>query len=275
MVNQITDNEYALLRDLVHRVSGISMVRLKREIIVSRLLKRLKELRIGRFGDYYELTLNDRDELSELINHICTNTTQFFREPMQFEFMDSTVLPEIMSENGRIRVWSAGCSTGEEPYSIAMAIQEVIGKRAYKRDHDIRILASDLSTKVLKKAEGGIYSSDEVSSVPPSFLHKYFLSGVGKYQGFYHVKKNIGDSIMFRRINLTGEEYPIKGMFDVILCRNVIIYFDKPTQSRVIDSLLCFLKPGGYLFCGHSESLMGQRGALSQVYPCVYQKKTA
>lgn len=273
MLRPITEDEYTLLRDLINRESGISFARLRREIILSRISRRLKELNFERFHDYYERVLEDHDELSELIDRVSTNVTQFFREPKQFDFLSHAAIPEILSTaSKKIRVWSAGCSTGEEPYSIAMAFQDAFDRHGCKNP-DFKILASDISTRVLREAEEGIYTAEEVSQVPLPFLSKYFLAGVGHNEGLYQAKKALKDSVLFRRINLTEEVYPIRGVFDFIFCRNVIIYFEKATQDRVVRALLRFLKPGGYLLCGHSESLIGLRNMLRAVQPCIYMKE--
>lgn len=275
MLRPITEEEYTLLRDLINRESGISFARLRREVILSRISRRLKELNFERFHDYYERVLNDSDELSDLIDRVSTNVTQFFREPKQFDFLSLSAIPDILSTAPKkIRVWSAGCSTGEEPYTIAMAFQEAFDRYGV-RNPDFKILASDISSRVLKRAEEGIYTAEDVSQVPPQFLSKYFLAGVGRNEGFYQAKKVLRDSILFRHINLTAEVYPVRGVFDMIFCRNVIIYFDKAIQDRVVNSLLRFLKPGGYLLCGHSESLIGLRNMLRAVQPCIYRKETA
>lgn len=271
----ISDEEFVLLRGLINSESGINTARLKKEIIVSRLSRRLRELCLESFSDYYRIAANSREELAELINLISTNTTQFFREPQQFEFLGAVALPEFLdnaSGAGKLKIWSAGCSTGEEPYSIAMTIRDTFDRLKVCRQWDVKMLASDISTRALRKAEEGIYGEDAVSSLDSDVLRRHFLTGVGKNHGSFRIKQHLKEMMIFRRINLTVGAYPIKGLFDMIFCRNVIIYFDRDTQDRVINKLLNYLKPGGYLFCGHSESHVGMRDVLRVVRPCVYRK---
>lgn len=274
MDNQITDKEFIFLRGIIQRETGISEARLKREILATRLTKRLRELRLDRICDYCELLQRDRNELANLVDIMSTNVTHFFREPAQLDLLCSKVFPRLIESGAeKIRVWSAGCSTGEEPYSLAISYLETIDRYRPGKEIDFKILASDISNRVLNTAEAGIYRTDTISAtVDHALLNRYFTAGTGDDRDYSRVRQALRDLMIFRRINLTEGGIPIKGQFDIIFCRNVIIYFDKETQLRVIGSLLRFLKPGGLFFCGHSESMVGQRRDLRTVCPCVYEK---
>lgn len=274
---KLTDGEFRQLRDFIYAHTGISLSEHKRALVYARLAKRLRHHRLGCFADYYTLlTQNDPegDELVEMINCITTNKTDFFREPHHFRFLAEHVFPECRAkmQNGgkRLRFWSAGTSTGEEAYTLAITVREAFPA---SEPWDIRILATDIDTRVLAHAENGAYTSEQAARIPDDLLRRYFYYGEGANTGRVQAKQVLKDVIRFRRLNFMDEPWPMRGPFDVIFCRNVIIYFDRPTQRRLIGRFTQLLRPGGYLFLGHSESLIEGGLGLQHVSQSVYQKQ--
>ncbi len=260
----LKDTEFRLFRELIYELTGISLSDAKRQLVQSRLQKRLRHYKLTSFREYYDLVQQKtkKSELTELINCITTNKTEFYREPHHFEFVAREILPEMMRRarrgeiSRRIRVWHAGCSTGEEPYTLALTLAEALGQEP---NWDVRQLASDIDTQVLAHAERGIYELERIAPVPERLVKKYFRQGTGEQAGYVKVSPALRDRITFRRINLLDDTWPIRNdvRFDMIFCRNVIIYFDKPTQRRLLTRFQEWLRPGGCLFIGHSESLFG------------------
>jgi len=267
----ISPEEFQRLRTLIYDESGISLTDQKRTLLVSRLSKRLRELGLQTFSEYYDAVMNDpsQDEFARMLDLISTNKTDFFREPKHFAFLCERILPELEGEK-RIRIWSSACSTGEEPYSIAMTLFDYIQDPAL---WDCKILASDLSTRVLAKAADGTYGEDRFCHVPPEVLRRHFLRGRGGHTGLFKVKPHLTAIIQFRRLNLMDERFPIKTPLDLIFCRNVMIYFDRSTQERLVNKFHRYLKPGGYLFIGHSESLQWVNHPFKSLAPTIYQKE--
>jgi len=253
----LSTKEFRLFQKLVHHEAGIFLSDQKRALLVGRLAPRMRALELPTFGSYFERISSDREELVRMIDSICTNETQFFREPKQFAFLEQHVVPAWRAEAHagtrarRVRVWSAGCSTGEEPYSIAMSLTW------HLPDWTIEILASDLSTKVLERAEAAIWPIERAEQIPPHYRRTFMLRGRGTQEARMAARPEIASLIRFERINLNLDSYSAAGTFDLIFCRNVLIYFDTPSKKRVIDRLLDRLDPHGYLFLGHSESLHG------------------
>lgn len=273
----LTDAEFRQLRDFIHSHTGIALSDHKRALVYARLAKRLRHHRLERFADYYQLlTEDDPDgqELVEMINCITTNKTDFFREPHHFRFLSEHVFPEIRARASagqrRVRLWSAGSATGEEAYTLAIAVREAFPPQ---EPWDIRILATDIDTRVLAHAEEGEYTSEQAERIPVELRHRYFYQGEGGNAGWVQAKSSLKDLIRFRRLNLMDDPWPMRGPFDAIFCRNVIIYFDRPTQRRLIDRMTQLLRPGGYLFLGHSESLIGAESKLRHVSQSVYQNQ--
>ena len=236
-INQISENEYSKFRELIYKNTGIFLKDTKLEMINSRLLKRLKTLEFKSFGDYYDYLVNidDGTELMEMINSVTTNKTDFFREINHFEFMKNILLPRLKEECYRagrlnIRIWSAACSTGEEPYTINMVLKEYFKNNT---GWDLKILASDLDTNVLQKACDGIYTTQQAMGIPMELLKEYFYKGEGATKGFFKVKDKLKSDIVFKKINLIEDEYPIKTPLDIIFCRNVFIYFDQKTINSI------------------------------------------
>jgi chemotaxis protein methyltransferase CheR len=251
----LSAKEFKLFQSLVHRETGIALSDQKRALLVGRLAPRMRALSIASFGAYFDRVTADRDELVRMIDSVCTNETQFFREPKQFAFLESEVLPRWRAEAERgerrreIRAWSAGCSTGEEPYSIAMSLL------AHVPDWSIEIVATDLSTKVLDRAAAGIWPIERAAQIPMHYRKAFMLRGSGPQEGKMAARPEVSALMRFARVNLHHETYPISGRFDLIFCRNVLIYFDAPSKRRIIDRLLDRLTPRGLFFLGHSESL--------------------
>ena len=260
----ITTKEFRLFQSLVHRETGIFLSDQKRELLVGRLAPRMRALAMTSFGAYHDHVSSHREELVRMIDSVCTNETQFFREPKQFAFLGDVVLPQWRAAGRKhVRVWSAGCSTGEEPYSIAMTLAAGLPEAS------IEILASDLSTKVLDRAASGIFPIERAEQIPPHFRKAFMLRGSGAQEGKMAARPELMAMIRFARINLSHDSYPVSGRFDLIFCRNVLIYFDGPSKRRVIDRLLDRLDPHGYFFLGHSESL-SNFGRVKSVGPTVY-----
>jgi len=255
----ITDREFHELRTFIHSHTGIALSDHKRALVCSRLGKRLRAHGFRCYADYYRLlTESDPDEieLGEMINAITTNKTDFFREPHHFKFLADDVFPAMRARSGerRVRLWSSASSSGEEAYSLAITALESF---ADINNWDLKILATDIDTNMLTRGETGVYTADHATRVPDPFRKRYFLRGHGEHAGRFMVKPELQSLVRFRRLNLMDNPWPMHGLFDVIFCRNVIIYFDKPTQRTLINRLANQLKPGGYLMLGHSESLHG------------------
>jgi len=269
VIPPLKDEEFEAIRKLVYKKSGIFLNEEKRDLVRNRLGKILRRKQISSFKDYYKLVIKDPtgQELIQLLDAISTNFTHFFRENQHFEFLKNTVILNC-SQNKRIKIWSAGCSSGEEPYSIAITLLEAIKDI---ETWSVKILATDISTRVLEKAIRGVYQEEQLSTLPKVTLHKYFLRGKGLWAGYYQVRPEVKKMVEFKRLNLL-EPFPFKTLFDVIFCRNVMIYFDRPTKENLITRFSQALVPGGYLFIGHSESLMGLKHRFKYIKPAIYQK---
>lgn len=253
----LTDREFHDLGKLILDETGICLKDSKRMLVQARLAKRLRTLGFASYGAYFEYVSQPAhgDERGELVNCITTNKTDFFRENHHFEFLAKQVIRQAEQRPAsgglrRLRLWSAGCSTGEEPYSMAITILETLGS---SRGWDIKILASDIDTKVLAKAEQGIYEAERLAGIPEASVRKYFRPMEDGQR--FAVRENLKELIRFRKINFADAAWPVRTRFDSIFCRNVIIYFDRPTQHRLLERLAAYLEPSGYLMMGHSENL--------------------
>lgn len=272
----IDDQEFQRLSELIERETGIALSPTKKALLCSRLGKRLRHYGITSFSEYYQL-VTERDaageELSRLVNCMTTNFTSFFREAHHFHFLREEILPRLRAQSlasRRLRIWSAGCSTGEEPYSIAMTLAESLGSLA---GWDIKILATDLDSDVLERAEAGVFASDTLSGVSPELRPRYFQPlRDGSHR--CRISPELSQLIRFRQLNLIDPSWPMRGRFDAIFCRNVAIYFARATQDQLFARLADRLAPGGYLFTGHSESLYGLRQQLSVVGRTIYRRST-
>jgi len=272
MQYEIGDLEFNRFRDIIYREAGIKLSDLKKTLVQARLSRRIRSLGLETFRDYYIYLIdNYDDEKIYFINSITTNKTDFFREEKHFDFLRSTVFPEYTSEGRKnIRIWSAGCSTGEEAYSIAITVLEFFSRTVMP---DVKILATDIDTQVLSVAEQAVYEREKVSCIPDNVLRRYFEKGYGKFEGRYRVKQEVRDIVSFRRLNLLSETYPMKKPFDIIFCRNVIIYFDKQTQVGLFRGFAHCLKDNGYMFIGHSENISSFSNDFSLVGNTIYRKK--
>jgi chemotaxis protein methyltransferase CheR len=270
MDQAISSEEFERFRTLIYEESGITLDEGKQGLITSRLLKRLRALGFSSFSEYYEHVLRDptREEFTRMLDLISTNKTDFFREPKHFDFLRDEILPTLVHEKA-VRIWSAACSTGEEPYTIAMTLYDGVSNPA---QWNFKILASDLSTRVLATAAAGVYDAERVRDVPMELVRRHFLRGHGASEGRLKIKPHLAAMVQFRRLNLMDERFPIKSPLDVIFCRNVMIYFDRSTQERLVNKFHRYVKPGGYLFIGHSESLQWVSHPFTAVAPTIYRK---
>lgn len=272
---ELLDNEFTVISELVLEKAGINLHAGKKELVRARLSNIIRNGNFGTFSNFFEHTIQDQsgNELVRLLDAISTNLTYFFRESKHFNFMAEAFLPEIISSRAnsrpnRLRIWSAGCSTGEEPYSIAMTLLDHLPSI---NSMDVKILATDLSTRVLKVASNGVYNDDKVSGVPFETIKKYFKKGHGSAAGSYLVKNTVKRLVTFRRLNLI-DAFPIYGPFDLIFCRNVMIYFNKDTRQQLVERFYKIIREKGYLFMGHSESLSLINNNFRYVQPTIYKK---
>lgn len=276
MPEPIQDQEFEIIRQMVYEQTGINLSPQKKIMVQSRLIKRLKEVKCPDFKQYVKICRSEPQERAIMFNLITTNVTQFFRENHHFEFINK-FLPQYYQQAGPnkvINIWSAGCSTGQEPYSMAITLNEYFEK--HKGDY--KIVASDINTEVLRRAQDGIYNFEEVNEIPYDFLKKYFRLGQGSNKGLFKMKEILQRKIKFRQINLADNnpEFLLDGQFDFIFCRNVFIYFDKQTKKRAIRKFYNKLYEGGCLFLGHSETLNTYDMTLGHWIPLehtVYKKK--
>jgi len=260
------DPEFAQFSNLIHRIAGISMAPTKKPLVSSRLAKRLKHHSLASYGDYFRLITSPqgKDELQMAVDMLTTNETHFFREPKHFDFLRQRIIPE-RRKGMAFRAWSAACSSGEEPYSIAMVLDELLGSQPWE------VLASDISTRILDKARGGLFPLERLPEIPKPYLSRYCLKGVGEFEGTLLIDKPLRERVRFMLHNLM--QAPAKlGEFDVIFLRNVMIYFDQETKQKVVAHLLPLLRPGGYFLIGHSESLNGVTDAVKPFAPAIYRK---
>lgn len=269
---ELSDRDLAAIVRVVYDRSGIALHEGKRALVAARLQKRLRQGGFAGFRDYVRCLQHDPtgDEVLALLDAIATNHTFFFREPQHFTFLADTVLPPLCDrrDRGPILGWSAGCSTGEEPYTMAMTLLERFGDEAASR---VRLLASDLSRKALTRATAGVYKAERVTDVPRHLALKYFERCTSHGEGLVRVTDAVRRLVEFRHVNLI--QPPALPRFAFIFCRNVMIYFDRHTQQRVVAELEARLAPGGYLFTSHSESLNSLRHGLTWVAPSVYRRE--
>jgi chemotaxis protein methyltransferase CheR len=267
---RLTAGEFRQIRELAYQRFGLDLKRGKEALVTARLCKKLRKLGFRTFAEYHRHVLADTtgDALVELIDALTTNHTSFLRERAHFEFL-AQVANQEFREVSTLRIWSAACSSGEEPYSIAMCLAEALSN---SRSCQFSILASDISTRVLEAARKAVYPSVRFEEVPEPWRRAYLLRGRGESQGFYKVKPELAQRVEFERINLI-EPFPHRGLFHVIFCRNVLMYFDKPTQQNVVQRLSVCLELGGYLFVGHAESLTGIQHGLHYVRPATYRNQ--
>ena len=271
----LSEKDFRQISDLVYDHCGINLHEGKKELVRARLAKRLRMGRFNSFSEYLDYVLEDESgkEFSVLIDSLSTNLTSFFREPQHFEFLQKQFIPQLLerkskNRNSKIRAWSAGCSSGEEPYSIAIALLDSLQGRG---KWDVKILATDISTRVIQTAKSGIYDEQRISPVSPAQKSKYLINHRQNGKRVFQVTNELKEIVFFSYLNLM-ENLPIKVPLDFIFCRNVMIYFDKPTQSRLVNKFWNLLDSGGILFTGHSESLTGIEHKFKYVQPTIYMK---
>jgi chemotaxis protein methyltransferase CheR len=274
----LSSSDFKRLASFIESELGIRMPETKRIMLESRLQKRLRRFGFDNYKQYVDFVFSDEGRESELINMIdavTTNKTDFFREAEHFDYLVGKIVPAAEGRDGAgiarpFTVWSAGCSTGEEPYTIAMVLEE---RRALDPRFSYRIFASDLSTQVLDKAKEAVYEDSKVAVVPMSFKKKYMLRSKDKDKGLVRIKPELRARISFARINFMDDSYPVSETFDVVFCRNVIIYFERPIQEAILKKLCKHIRPGGWLILGHSETLTGMSMPLRGVAPTVYERQ--
>ena len=245
---EFNQRDFKTVQKLIYEHAGIRLSDTKQDMVYSRMIRRLRATGLSSFADYLRLIERDREEWEAFVNSLTTNLTSFFREDYHFP-----VLAEKLKQKAgqNIRIWCSAASTGEEPYSIAMTVIEALGDEAGR----VEIIATDIDTSVLAKAEAGIYTEDRIERIDQKY-RKYFLKGSGARAGFVRVKPEVQRLVSFRQLNLLALDWPVDGIFDVVFCRNVLIYFDKDTQRKVLERFIPLMPRDGLLFIGHSESLL-------------------
>lgn len=262
----LTRDQFSRFQEMIYRIAGISMADTKMVLVSGRLARRLQHYELNSYGDYFELLnrAGNGAELQVAIDLLTTNETFFFREPKHFQFLRDTVLPALPT-NRPVRIWSGACSSGEELYSIAMVLADRLGDRPWE------LIGSDISARVLERARAGHYPMERIDEIPPEYLRRFCLKGVGKQAGTILVDNGLRKKAQFRQINLNAP-LPELGQFDVIFLRNVMIYFDQNTKRQVVRRVATTLRSGGYFLVSHSESLNGVSEGLQLVSPSIYRK---
>lgn len=265
-ISTITAEEFERFRQLIHQHAGIDLSPEKISLVSSRLAKRVDHFGLDNYGDYFRLLTSPDypDEFQVMVNILTTNETYFFREPKHFEFVRNQVLNAWRGDV--FRVWSAASSTGEEAYSLAMVLAENLGMRQWE------VFGSDLSTRVLEVAARAVYPIDRLEHMDGQLLEKYCLKGVNSQEGFFRIGPRLREHVRFAHVNLMDPVPPHLGKFDMIFLRNVLIYFNQQTKQQVVERLITALKPGGYFFVSHSESLYRITDKLQQVKPSIYRR---
>lgn len=267
------DKDFRFLSKLVYDRTGIVLAEHKRDMVYSRLARRLRALGLRDFDAYCHFLENDEtgEEMGHCINAVTTNLTSFFREQHHFDHLRDQVLTPLLQDKKaqkRLRIWSAGCSSGAEPYSIAMVAHQIF---SHHRDWDVKILATDIDTNMLATGRRGEYPLDYLDKIPEPYRSKYVEEGSSVTPGMFRVSPVLGEMIAFKPLNLL-EAWPMKGPFDLAFCRNVVIYFDKPTQKTLFGRMAKLIKPKGWLYIGHSENLFGVCDAFKLLGKTIYTK---
>jgi chemotaxis protein methyltransferase CheR len=274
MIEQISESDYQYICKVVYEYSRINLGNDKRELVMSRLGKRLRAHNLESYSAYCRLlrSAQGADEITHLVDVISTNHTHFFREIKHFDFMREVALPDLHSRGDakkKFKLWSAASSSGEEPYSLAILLAEFFLKHP---DWEWTIDATDISTRILEKAQQGIYSIDRLSEIRPDMIKRYFQKGTDQWEGYYRVKEELRNRVHFSHINLLQPHYHFAEKFHVVFCRNVMIYFDRPTQEQLVNQIFEHMHPHGYLMIGHSESLTNIKHHFKFIKPAIYQK---
>lgn len=265
----VSSGEFERIRSLAYEKFGLDLRKGKEALVAARLGRQMRQANLLSFDEYCRYVLADHtgEALAGMIDSLTTNYTAFYREPAHFEFFRQVVLPAFR-ERSLVRIWSAACATGEEPYTLAMCIFEELGRESGGR---VRILATDISNRALATARQGVYGAARCRGVPEHILRRCFMRGVGRQAGSYRLRPELRQMVEFRRLNLMEPQAHL-GRFPLILCRNVMIYFDRRTREALVLRLADSLEPGGYLFVGHAESLTGLDQPLEYVQPAIYRK---
>jgi len=271
--DRLGPKNFKRLADLIHSYSGIKMPANKRTMLEGRLRRRMRVVQIVRLDDYCRFLFNENGletEIIHLIDAVTTNKTEFFREPAHFQFLQQTALPSLARSGRRtIKAWSAACSTGAEPYTLAMVLEENLRMR---QRQDYEILCTDLCTQVLEQAVAGVFPETMIEPVEMELRRRYVLRAKDAARRVVRIAPRLRSKLSFARLNLMDDVYPADRDMDLIFCRNILIYFDKPTQARVLGRLCDHLRPSGYLFLGHSESIVGLDLPISQIANTVFQR---
>jgi len=271
----MSDKTFYRFSKFIQDELGIKMPDTKKTMLQARLQKRLWKLEMTSFNDYCDYLFSHEGmehELQHMINVVTTNKTEFFREPKHYEYLAEQALPKLMEQRDSkeiFSIWCAGCSTGEEPYSLAMVLNEFAERYS---DFQFLILATDISSRVIDQAKLGIYDEERAESVPMTLRKKYLLRSKSNDKGLVRIVPELRSRIRFRRLNFMDRNFGLREQMDIVFCRNVIIYFDRPTQEGVLNRICSYLKPGGYLFTGHSETLNGMKLPVSPVSHTVYRQ---
>lgn len=276
---KLSDKQFSVLSRFIEEHCGIKMPPAKRLMLEARLRKRLRVTGKATFKEYIEFLFSQAgidSELVHMVDQVTTNKTDFFREPHHFDFLVKTALPDLMARYGAgtrktLMGWSAGCSSGEEPYTLTIVLSEVAEKLGHL---DFMILATDLSTKVLEKASKAIYEEERIAPVPMDLRKKYLLKSKDHSRRLVRIVPELRERVKFRRLNFMDKDFGMREPFHFIFCRNVFIYFDRPTQERIINGFCKNLVPGGYVFLGHSESINGLDVPLVTLGPSIYKLPT-
>lgn len=270
----LTEKDFKRLSEFIYGNYGIKMPREKKTMLEGRLAKRLRANNIPSFSEYCDFVFSEQgmdQEIIHMINVVSTNKTDFFREAAHFEFLYDNILPEFSAEGRDINIWSSACSSGEESYTTAMVISEY--NRVAQAPVPFHIFGTDISSDILYKALLGVYKEERIANIPTTYKKRYFMANKDPQKKLVRVIPELRKTCSFLRMNLMDPAYPIQEQFDVIFCRNVLIYFDRPTQEAVINKLCDHLTPGGYFFLGHSESAMGMDVPLEGIKPSIFRKK--
>ncbi len=273
---RLAPRDFRLLASFIESEVGIQVPPAKHILVESRLRKRLRALGMSKFREYTDYVFGgqrDEDEIVHLINAITTNKTDFFREPHHFEYLVQSAVPQLLAEENAgttrpLMVWSAASSTGEEPYTLAMVLSEL----ALQHPMHWQVLATDISTAVLERGRRAIYSENVAETIPPALKRKYLLRSRDRDKGLVRIVPGLRQTVTFRRLNLLSRRYDVPAPIDIIFCRNVFIYFNRKTQQEVLHRFVEVLRPGGFVFLGHSETTNGLSVPLTQVVPTVYRK---
>lgn len=265
---RLTDSEFEKIVSYVKSNYGINLIQ-KRQLIEARMYSALTEKGMNNFTDYFALIKqNNSGEVTNLINRLTTNHTYFMREQAHFDFLKKAILPmqEKTNRQKNLRIWSAGCSSGEEAFTTIMVIRDYFGMR--EREWDYRILATDISERAMQGAKTGMYTADSLKNIPADWKKKYFRAEAGE---MFSLRPEVKDQVIFKKLNLMAP-FVFRAPFDLIFCRNVMIYFEQPTRDKLIQKFYDVLKPGGYLFIGHSETIQRESSPFRYIEPSVYQK---